>query len=400
MTLADPAQTVVDIFTVGEALGVVHAVAEDDVLDGRIVTVDGRRLVNFGSCGYTGLETHPALTAAVADAVQRFGTQFATTRVFLSSPQYTAAEAALSTLFGRPTAISASTSMGNLAAIPTLVGSGDVMLLDAQVHRSVRMATQLAEAPARTIPHSELSVLERRVRELSDQHDRIWYLADGLYSMFGDFAPVRELGALAEKYEKLWLYFDDAHSISWTGRYGRGHVLEQLSPAALKKTVMVGSLNKSFGVAGGAMTFPDDVLRHRVFSLGWPMIFSGPVPPPMLAGILASAQLHLSGAVAERQAAVVERIRLFNREAAAHRLPLLHQDETPIRYVTAGGDIHSVGSVGRRLQEAGYFVNTASYPAVPVKRSGLRITLTAHQTEADIIGLVRAVAATLESADA
>ncbi|NEA33215.1 aminotransferase class I/II-fold pyridoxal phosphate-dependent enzyme [Streptomyces sp. SID13031] len=392
MTVVHPTQDVMDILTIGEGFGVVHAAAQDDRLDGRIVTVDGRRLVNFGSCGYTGLEMHPALKDAVAEAVQRYGTQFSTTRAFLSSPQYADAEAALSTLFGRPAAISASTSMGNLAALPILVGSGDVLLLDSQVHRSVRMAARLTDAPARAIPHSNLEVLERRVRELSAEYDKVWFLADGLYSMFGDFSPVRELGELAERYEKLWLYFDDAHSISWTGRNGRGHVLEQLSPAALEKTVVIGSLNKSFGVAGGVMTFPTDALRHRVFSLGWPMIFSGPVPPPMLAGILASARLHLSDELAERQSRLVERIRLFNREAAGRGLPLLHRSETPIRYVSAAHNAETASILGRRLQEAGYFVNAASYPAVPSKRSGLRITITVHQTEADIIGLVEAIA--------
>lgn len=398
MTAVDPAQAVVDIFSTGEALGVVHAAAQDDRLDGRIVTVDGRRTVNFSSCGYTGFEMHPALKTAVAEAADRYGIQFSTTRTFLSSPQYAAAEAALTTLFGRPAAISASTSMGNLAALTILVGGGDVMLLDSQVHRSVRMASRLTDAPALAVPHNNLEVLERRVRELSTQYDKIWFLADGLYSMFGDFSPVRELGALAERCEKLWLYFDDAHSISWTGRHGRGHVLEQLSPVALSKTVVIGSLNKAFGVAGGVMTFPTDSLRHRVFSLGWPMIFSGPVPPPMLAGILASAKLHLSAELAGRQALVVDRIRLFNREASAYGLPLLHDTETPIRYVTAGRDIESVGGLGRQLQEAGYFVNTASYPAVPVKRSGLRITLTIHHTEDDIAGLVQAIAKRLPQA--
>jgi 7-keto-8-aminopelargonate synthetase-like enzyme len=393
----DPAQVVMDIFSIGEALGVIHASAEDEQLDGRIVTVDGRRTVNFSSCGYTGLEMHPALKAAVAAAVHRYGTQFSTTRTFLSSPQYPAAEAALSEMFGRPTAISASTSMGNMATIPTLVGVGDAVLLDSQVHRSVRMAAKLVDAPVYAIPHSDVDVLERRIRTLSETHDRVWYMADGLYSMFGDFLPAKQLSVLAERYPKLWLYVDDAHSISWTGRHGRGHALEHLSTAALQRTVVIASLNKSFGVAGGAMTFPDDVLRHRVFSVGWPMIFSGPVPPPMLAGILASAQLHLSPELAERQTRVMSLIRLFNAEAAAHRLPLLNQSETPIRYVTTGNTVEGVCLVGRRLQEAGYFVNTASFPAVPVKRSGIRIAITAHQTEDDVIGLVRAVADNLSN---
>lgn len=392
MTAVSPAQDAMHQFSVAEAHGVVHLAAEDQRLDGRIVTVDGRRMVNFSSCGYTGLEMHPVLKNAVAEAVHRYGTQFSTTRAFLSSPQYAEAEAALTTVFGRPAAISASTSMGNMSALPTLVGGGDVMILDSQVHRSVRMAARLSDAPIKTVPHNNLEVLERRIRDLSAEYDKVWFLGDGLYSMFGDFSPVRELSALAERYEKLWLYFDDAHSISWTGRNGRGHVLERLSPAALEKTVVIGSLNKAFGIAGGAMTFPTEELRHQVFSLGWPMIFSGPVPPPMLAGIVASARLHLSDELAERQEQVVERIRFFNREAAGYGLPLLNESESPIRYVMAGRDVESSARLVQRLQEAGYFVNAASYPAVPAKRSGLRATITVHQTQDDILGLVQAIA--------
>ncbi|HET6295370.1 MAG TPA: aminotransferase class I/II-fold pyridoxal phosphate-dependent enzyme [Kribbella sp.] len=100
----------------------------------------------------------------------------------------------------RPSAISASTSMGNMSTIPTLVGAGDVVLLDSQVHRSVRMAAKLVDAPVYAIPHSDLDVLERRIRQLSEEHDRVWYMADGLYSMFGDFFPAKELSILAERY--------------------------------------------------------------------------------------------------------------------------------------------------------------------------------------------------------
>jgi 7-keto-8-aminopelargonate synthetase-like enzyme len=195
-----------ELLSDGVRRGVLHHVAEDERLDGRTVTVRGRRLVNFGSCSYLGLELHPAMTAAVTDAVERFGTQFSSSRAYLSSPAYHEAEAVLAELFGRPVMISSSTSLGHLAALPTLIGAGDALILDHQVHHSVQVAATVVRAHGATvtlIPHNDMSTLERRVTELARTHRRIWYAADGLYSMYADYAPIDALNALAERHEQL-----------------------------------------------------------------------------------------------------------------------------------------------------------------------------------------------------
>src|SRR5688572_7916867 len=75
-----------EVISDGVRRGMLHNVVEDDRLDGRLVTLGGRHVVNFGSCSYLGLETHPALRAGVIDAVERFGTQFSSSRAYLSAP--------------------------------------------------------------------------------------------------------------------------------------------------------------------------------------------------------------------------------------------------------------------------------------------------------------------------
>jgi len=110
-----------EVITDGVRRGMLHNRAEDERLDGRTITVLGRRLVNFGSCSYLGLETHPAMRAGVVDAVGRYGTQFSSSRAFLSAPAYDAAERALAALFGRATILTPSTTLGHLAALPTVV---------------------------------------------------------------------------------------------------------------------------------------------------------------------------------------------------------------------------------------------------------------------------------------
>src|SRR3954463_15490954 len=190
-----------DLVMKGVSQGLAHCAAQDDQLDGRVITIDGRRLVSFGSCSYLGLENHPELVAAVVDAATRYGSQFSSSRTYLSAPGYAPAEAALTEMFGRPALISPSTTMGHLAALPVVVGSDDIVLLDAQVHFSVQVAARLVQAdgvPVELLPHGDLGRLERRVVELARTHRRVWYMTDGIYSMYADPAPVAQLSGLAE----------------------------------------------------------------------------------------------------------------------------------------------------------------------------------------------------------
>jgi 7-keto-8-aminopelargonate synthetase-like enzyme len=396
----DLLQAVDEAITFGVRRDMMHNVAEDERLDGRRISINGRSLTNFGSCSYLGLEMHPALKAGVADAVDRYGTQFSSSRAYVSAPAYAAAEELLSGLFARPALITSSTTLGHMAALPTLLGARDVLLMDHQVHHSVQTAAKLAQVQGTTVslvPHNDMAALERRIGTLRKTHERIWYAADGLYSMYADFAPTAELERLLARYEQLWLYVDDAHSVSWTGRHGRGHALARLGPDALRRTVVAGSLNKSFAAAGGVLTFPDAELRRRVFTVGGPLIFSGPVQPPMLGAVIASARLHMSDEVAGRQARLLDLIRLFNRLAADRGLPLVSTSEAPIRCIGAGAQPVAYNLTGR-LRTAGYFTDSAVFPAVSPKRCGARITLTTHHTEDDVAGIVDELADALPRA--
>lgn len=389
-----------DLVMKGVSQGLAHCAAQDEKLDGRLITIDGRRLVSFGSCSYLGLETHPELVAAVVDAVTRFGSQFSSSRTYLSAPDYAPAEAALTEMFGRPALISPSTTMGHLATLPVVVGSDDIVILDAQVHFSVQVAARLVQAdgiPVELLPHSDLARLERRVAELENTHRRVWYMTDGIYSMYADPAPIAQLSDVAERHPNLWLYIDDAHAISWTGRFGRGYALQRLSAAVAERAIVTGSLNKSFAAAGGVLTFPDPEMRRRVFTLGGPLIFSGPVQPPMLGAILASARLHLTDAVAPQRARLNHLIELFNRLAADRDLPVVSPSATPIRCVGVGRPPITY-RVAELLRDAGFFVDIASAPAVPANRSGIRISLTAHHTDQDVETLVDTLAVALPQA--
>jgi 7-keto-8-aminopelargonate synthetase-like enzyme len=132
--------------------------------------------------------------------------------------------------------------------------------------------------------------------------------------------------------------------------------------------------------------FPTAELKRRVRTLGGPMIFSGPVQPPMLGAALASAAIHLSPELAQRQAALRERISFCTGLLQEFCLPLECDELTPIRYLTLGLPRVAEAVVARLLDD-GFFVNLAMFPAVPMKQAGVRFTLTLHQPPDDIRAL-------------
>jgi 7-keto-8-aminopelargonate synthetase-like enzyme len=202
----------------GRQRGVLHLYNESEYFDGRIVTVDGQQLINFGSCSYLGLEKDSRLVEGCVEAVRAYGTQFSTSRAYMSSGQYKELEGLFRSLFDKPVLVVPTTSLGHLSAFQALVGRDDVVVLDHQVHASVHAAAQYAKGNGTTVKmirHNSLDHLEKLIIKYREPGRKIWYCIDGVYSMYGDLAPLDEIFALADKYPSLHIYADDAHGFSW-----------------------------------------------------------------------------------------------------------------------------------------------------------------------------------------
>ena len=379
------------------ARGLVYLTAEDQELGGRFVTLHGRCHTNFGSCSYTGLETDQRLKREACDTIARFGVQFASSRAYVSCPPYAEFESLLGTMFGGPLVVAQTTTLAHFAALPILVGSGDAVVCDQLVHQSVQAVLPTLAAAGtlcRFVRHNRVDRLEEIVRALGKRHRRIWYLADGVYSMHGDLAPLAALRDLLTRHERLSLYIDDAHGVSWSGKHGRGTVLGEGPPHA--RTVMVASLAKAFSAGGAVLVFPDAETARLVRTLGSTMIFSGPLQPALIGAGIASARIHVSSEIEERKTLLMDRIRLFNALAAEHGLPLGSTAETPIRFVKVGDNDATFRAIAALMRD-GYYTNLAVFPAVSKGHGGLRVALTLHQTTDDIRGLVTAIASRLRA---
>lgn len=368
--------------------GIIHLATEDAYLDGRTVTIEGKSLLNFGSCSYLGLELDERLKQGAIQGIQKYGTQLSSSRAYLSLGLYEELEAKLEQIFRAPVLVAPSTTLGHLSNIPLLVGDNDVVIMDQQVHASVQTAVNLLRPRGirvETIRHNRMDMLESRIQHWSDTKEKIWYMADGVYSMYGDTAPFEDLKQLADQYPQLHLYLDDAHGVSWHGDRGQGLVSEFFGTH--ERLYLTASMAKSFGASGGIMVYPTQEAKNLVRTCGGTMIFSGPLQPATLGAAIASVDLHLSGSLAPLQQGLLRRIRLLNGRAYLAELPLIEYAHTPIAFFEIG-EPHMAIHIVNRLKELGIYTNLAVYPSVPYKKSGVRITLHNHLTVEDILTFV------------
>lgn len=131
-------QSVNEIISIAKERNVVHLYTENEYLDGRSITINHKQLINFGSCSYLGLETTTRMKEASIDAVERYGTQYSSSRTYVSFTLYEALELLLSQIFNAPIIISSTTSLGHQAVIPIVVEDDDAVIVDHQAHISMQ----------------------------------------------------------------------------------------------------------------------------------------------------------------------------------------------------------------------------------------------------------------------
>jgi 7-keto-8-aminopelargonate synthetase-like enzyme len=217
----------------------------------------------------------------------------------------------------------------------------------------------------------------------------VWYVADSIYSMHGDTAPVREIADVQDRHSNLWTYYDDAHGTGWEGKHGRGVVLSTIG--SHPRTVVAASLAKGVGGGGAVLLFPSQDLATRVLLSGSTLSFSGPIHPAELGASIVAAEIMLSDELAERRARLQQQFDLIRTLVDKHQLPLAARDDTPIWFLRVG-DFGATIELGKRMMASGYYTNAAMYPAVQWGQAGIRFTNTVYHSDAQIEGLIDAFA--------
>lgn len=361
----------------------------DAMDDPRRITIGRRQVWNFGSDSFLGLDRHPRVQEAVAEALPRWGTHNGASRAFSSPVLNEEAERKLARWLQVPdTLLFPSVTLANAGLLPAVAGPGTLLLVDRFAHDSVQQGAKLAAAHGADLRTVHLARPDRLRALLAGARPEDCIVAtDGLYSMTGAQPPLGELDRIARQFGAI-LYVDDAHGSGVVGPSGRGAACAALGK--LDDIVLVGSLSKAFSCLGAFVTCDPDLKMMMKIRSG-PFVFGGPIPPPYLAGLLAATDIVASeegDALRARLRALVGKLRRGVRELG---LTLTGDGESPIVSILVG-DMEDVLEVGKWLFDRGLYVQSAHYPAVPMRRSCLRILVNANHPAEAIDALLNALA--------
>lgn len=385
----NPFTTINDFMVHAKESNAIHHYAQDNQFDKGFITIQGVKCLHFATTGYLGLEQDVRLKQAAAAAVFKYGTQFPLSKTYISHPLYTDLEHRLYQMYQQEGFICKNSTLAHLGVIPQAVSNDDVVILDHQVHWSVHNACQLLKnrgIPIHMIRHNDCDHLESLLLKYQSTANKIWYFADGIYSMYGDHAPMDTLQLLFNKYEKLHLYFDDVHGMSWIGQKGTGFVFHYFK-CIPKRMIMVTTLSKTFGASGAYVICGDRKLHQQIKNYGGPLTFSAQLEPTAVAAAVASADIHLSEEIYTLQKELRMKVECMNQWIQSSELPLISKNDTPVFFVGTATPQTAYWLVDKLVKE-GYFINPGIYPAVPMKNAGLRITISNHNQMEHIQSLV------------
>ena len=252
-----------------------------EIISGTEAVVNGRNTILAGSNNYLGLSFDSDCIDAACNAARKEGTGTTGSRMANGTfAGHIALERELAEYFDRHNAIVFSTGyVANLAMLSTLVGPGEVILLDADCHASIYDGCRLGSAEIHRFRHNDANDLAKRLRRLEKRNTNVLVVVEGLYSMLGDRAPLADIVAVKNQYG-AYLLVDEAHSLGVLGENGRGLAEE----AGVEGGVdfVVGTFSKSLGAIGGfcVSNHPElDLVRYA----SRPYVFTASSSPSIIA---------------------------------------------------------------------------------------------------------------------
>jgi 8-amino-7-oxononanoate synthase len=355
--------------------------------------VDGREAWLFAGSNYLDLAHHPEVVEAAVQAARDFGCAAAGSRLINGNlALHETLEAELADFVGTESALVFSTGyMANVGVVPALVGPGDAIVSDALNHASIVDACRLAKAELEIVPHADLDALESALRRCASRARRTLLVADGVYSMDGDTAPLREMTALARRHG-AFVVLDDAHGFGTLGPGGRGTAA--LHGVADEVDLFVGTLGKALG-SFGAFVACSAAVRDLLVNVSRSFIFTCALAPPQVAAARAAlALVRREPWRRERLQANAARLRA---RLAAHHISTI-PSTTQIVPVVVGPNAATM-SLCERLLARGFYAQGIRHPSVPDGSARLRITPMATHDACVIDELADAIAVERARAD-
>jgi 8-amino-7-oxononanoate synthase len=349
------------------------------------VTVEGRECLSFCSNDYLGLADHPRVVAAFITAARRWGVGSGASHLVSGhDAEHHALEEELAQFVGRPRALLFSTGyMANLAVAGVLAGRGDHVLEDRLNHASLLDAGLASGARFTRYAHGDVAALQRKLQRAGRAAQTL-VMTDGVFSMDGDVAPLREIAAVCREADAA-LLVDDAHGFGVLGATGAGSV-EEAGLGVDDVPVLMGTLGKAVGTFG-AFVAGSPVLVESLLQRARTYIYTTALPPAVAAATRAA--LRVMHDEPWRRSRVLEHAAQFRAGLAELGLPSL-PSRTPIQPLLIGAEAAAVAA-SNALFEQGFWVPAIRPPTVPVGSSRLRCTFSAAHTPTQVEQLLEAL---------
>ncbi len=359
-----------------------------DIRAGARSVINGEAVVNFASYDYLGLNGHPEITRAVAEAAEAWGTSVSASRITAGEREFHReleqalaeiyeAEASLVFVSGHATAVS---------TIAALLGPKDLILHDSLIHNCVVVGAQLCGATRRSFAHNDMEALADILAATRERFERVLIVSEGLYSMDGDGPDLGRLVDIKEQYG-CWLMVDDAHALGILGKTGKG-IFEMANVDPKRVDIWLGTLSKSLVSCGGYVAGNRALIDYLKLTAPG-MVYSVGLPAPATIAALTAIRLM------QREPERVERLQAngqrFLHKAREAKLDVGTSWGYAVVPIILGDSLRTIMLADRLLQR-GYNAFPIVPPGVPERSARLRFFISSEHTAEDIDGAVAATA--------
>ena len=340
---------------------------------------NGRDTILLGTYNYMGMTFDPDVIEAGKQALEDFGSGTTGSRVLNGTYRgHLECEDALKEFYGMDHAMVFSTGyQANLGIISTIAGKGDYIVLDIDSHASIWDGCKLGYAEVVPFKHNDIEAMDKRLGRIPDGAGKLVIL-EGVYSMLGDIAPLKEMVAVAKKHGAMVLV-DEAHSMGFIGEHGRGVAEDQ---GVLDDVdFVIGTFSKSVGTVGGFC-----VSNHPKFEIlrlvCRPYVFTASLPPSVVATAATSIRKLMHGS--NKRAHLWENSKRLHAGLTALGFQLGTDEPQSAIVAVIMPDLERGAAMWEALLKEGLYVNLARPPATPANMTLLRCSLCAEHTAEEV----------------
>ena len=360
----------------------------EKVISPTVAICNGRETILLGTYNYMGMTFDPDVIDAGKKALDEFGSGTTGSRVLNGTyVGHRAVEEALKLFYAMDHAMVFSTGyQANLGVISTLAGKDDYIILDIDSHASIYDGCALGNAQIVPFRHNDIDALEKRLGRLPEGAGKLVVL-EGVYSMLGDIAPLKEMVAVCKAHGAMVLV-DEAHSMGFIGENGRG--VAEAQGVLDDVDFVIGTFSKSVGTVGGFC-----VSNHPKFEIlrlvCRPYVFTASLPPSVVATAATSIRKLMQGS--NKRAHLWENSKKLHRGLKALGFTLGTDEPQSAIIAVIMPDLERGAAMWEALLHEGLYVNLARPPATPANMTLLRCSLCAeHSAEQvdEILGMFEA----------